>query len=362
MRVCMAAGGTGGHIYPAMALAKEICKDPDSEVLFVGTTTRMEAKILPEAGYPYLGIEVTGVANQSLLGKIAPLFQILKAKNVVRKKLKEFKPDIVVGFGNYISVPVILAAKELGIPTVLHEQNSIAGKANLLLGKIADKIVISHEDSAKDFPAEKTVLLGNPRASEAAEIKADPSALTKLGLDPAKKTVLIVMGSLGSESVNETMKEVLKRLAGREYQIVFAAGREGFEEYVKDLETGENERVLPFVDQLALMRVSEMIVSRAGATSTAEIATMGIPAILVPSPYVPNNHQHFNALSMVHAGCAVELEEKDLTAEKLVSMLDEYMNDPEKLAKMRENAKGIGFPDASKNMKKLMAEMIRVKK
>ncbi|MBQ1505592.1 MAG: glycosyltransferase [Erysipelotrichales bacterium] len=110
MRVCMAAGGTGGHIYPAMALAKEICKDLDSEVLFVGTTTRMEAKILPEAGYPYLGIEVTGVANQSLLGKIAPLFQILKAKNVVRKKLKEFKPDIVVGFGNYISVPVILAA------------------------------------------------------------------------------------------------------------------------------------------------------------------------------------------------------------------------------------------------------------
>ena len=359
MRVCIAAGGTGGHIYPATALAKEILKDPDSEVLFVGTTTRMEAKLLPEAGFPYFGIEVQGVANRRLLGKVLPLAQIAKAYFVMKKKLKEYRPDIVVGFGNYISVPVILAAKSLKIPTMIHEQNSVAGKANLYLGKTADKVVISQEDSAKDFPKTKTVLLGNPRASEAVQVPYDEKVLTDLGLDPKKKTVLIVMGSLGSESVNETMRTVLEDLAGRDYQIVFATGREGYEDTVRGLNLGDNERVLPYVDQLALMRVCELIVSRAGATSTAEIAAMGIPAILVPSPYVPNNHQHYNALSMVKRGCAMELEEKDLSAKKLEDLLDEAMNDPEKLSAMRKAAEGAGYPNAAGDILDLMKQMSR---
>ena len=204
MKIVIATGGTGGHIYPALSLADALLENKDNDVLFIGSSTRMESKEIPEKGYNFKGLNVIGT-NGGLTNKIKSVLLLVKARSECIKILKDYKPDVVIGFGNYISVPVILAAKKLGIKTMIHEQNSVAGKANVFLSRFVDGIIGSYNENLNQFDNSKTRILGNPRASESSKIDKDVNMYNELGLDENKSLVLIVMGSLGSESVNKVL-------------------------------------------------------------------------------------------------------------------------------------------------------------
>ncbi len=343
MRVILTTGGTGGHIYPALALTTEIMKDPKAEVLFIGSKDRMEAKLIPEAGYKFIGLNLQGF-NGNSHDKLQALKLNREARKECLKIIQEFKPQVIIGFGNYVTVPVIQAGKKLGIPCVIHEQNSLPGLANRYLSLLATKVITSYPETEKYFPAKKVELLGNPRASQAARQKKDLNVIKQLGLDPNKKTVLIVMGSLGSHSVNKVMVEVLKHLGDKDFQIIEVTGEKDYQTFIDQVPSYSNIKVLPYCDQLALMANCDLIVCRGGATSASEIMALGLPSIIIPSPYVPNNHQHYNALAMVKAGCAYELPEDQLTSTSLVELIQRLIYDDKGLAQMRLKAEQLGFP------------------
>ena len=356
MRVILTTGGTGGHIYPALALTTEIMKDPQAEVLFIGSKDRMEAKIIPAAGYKFIGLELQGF-NGNSHDKLQALKLNRKARKECLKIIADFKPQVIIGFGNYVTVPVIQAGKKLGIPCVIHEQNFLPGLANRYLAMLATKVITSYPDSEKYFPSHKVELLGNPRASQAARKKEDPKVIEELGLDPNKKTVLIVMGSLGSHSVNKVMVEALKLLGNKDFQIIEVTGEDDYPEVVKNVPAYPNVKILPYCDQLSLMANCDLIVCRGGATSASEIMSVGLPSIIIPSPYVPNNHQHYNALAMENAGCAYELPEDKLTADSLVELIQRLIYDDKGLADMRKKAEDLGFPLAAHKIAALLKQL-----
>lgn len=333
MKIAMVAGGTGGHIYPALTLAEEL-KNKGHEIVFFGSLDRMEKDIIPEQGYKFIGLDVKSTQG-NVLTKVKSLVSIKKTYNECLKLLKGF--DIVIGFGNYISVPVILAAKKLGIKTVIHEQNSFVGKANKMLDTKVDLVIGSYEEDKTQFKNPNTLILGNPQSQRASEIKKDDDTLTKLGLKEDKKTVVIFMGSLGSETINNILIDYFKLLDGS-YQVVYAAGKNY---YCKDKDLVKETDYLKMferIDGIKVMKSSTLLVSRAGATTLAEITSLGMPSILIPSPYVPNNHQFYNAKSLVDKKAALMIEEKDLTANKLNETIKSIINDEETLNNLSNNA------------------------
>lgn len=360
MRIIMAAGGTGGHIYPATALADAIKeKDSQSEIVFVGSKTRMESTEIPKCGYKFVGLDM-GAVSGSLVKKAQMMLSMGAAYGQCVKLIKEFKPDAVVGFGNYLSVPVVLAAKRMKVKIMLHEQNSYAGKANRFLARFADAVVGCYNENLSEFPAEKTRILGNPRASVAASVKKDPSVLKEIGVDPTKELVVIVMGSLGSQSVNQVMKEALKKLTGKAYEIVFVTGPKNYDEFVKECPSKKNVHVVPYINGAQVMAQASLCVVRGGATTAAEITAMGMPSIIIPSPYVPNNHQVKNAQALEKTGAALMIEEKNLTADGIASQIDQCMNNPLMRETMAVNTKKLGFPDASENILDWLKELTGV--
>ena len=324
MRVIVSAGGTGGHIYPAISIVKKIKeKDPNSEILYIGTTTRMESEIVPKEGIPYFGVNMIGLKKDLSIFKAGFLF--LKAIRTCKKKIKEFKPDIIVGVGGYITTPVIYAASKLHIPTVIHEQNSIPGKSNKFLTKKVDKIFVSLPGSFKYFPEEKTILTGNPRSEEV--YKAKVIDKKELGLSKDKKLVLIVMGSLGSETINATLKDSIPKFNEVDYEVIIVTGKAHYEEF-NGVKANKNVFIKPYLDNMAnILGNVDIIVSRAGASAISEITSLGIPSILVPSPYVANNHQYYNAMELVDNKASLLLEEKDFNSDNLLEKIDLLMKD-----------------------------------
>ena len=350
MRVLIATGGTGGHIYPALALADAMKeKDPQTEILFVGTAERMESTEIPKAGYAFEAIKAKGL-NGSALAKVQAVMQLAQAYFACRKIVRQFRPDYAIGFGNYISAPVILAAHFAHVPTMLHEQNSYAGKANRFLAKYADQIVGCYPENLDQFPPQKTRILGNPRASVAARAQRDPNVVRQLGLDPARPLVVVVMGSLGSESVNAVMVIALKQMAGQSYQVLYVTGRAAYEEVRAQHLECANIKVVPYIDGVKVMVNADLAVVRGGATTAAEITVLGLPAIIIPSPYVPNNHQVLNAKALQSAGAALMIEEKDLTEGEITAKIESVVFDPIRLESMRTAAKRLGHPDASEQI------------
>ena len=338
MRVIISAGGTGGHIYPALSIVKKIKeKDPKSEVLYIGTTNRMEAKIVPEMGIPYKGVNVIGLKKDLSIFKAGFLF--LRAISKCKKIIKEFKPDIVIGVGGYITAPVIYSAKRLGIKTVIHEQNSIPGKSNTFLEKYADEIFLSLPGSKDYFKNSKTVLTGNPRSQEAYFAKKlDKNAV---GLHDGKKLVLIVMGSLGSTTITNSLLEIIPKFKDKEYEVLIITGKDYYDKYPKDLP--KNVVVLPFMNDLVrLLKNVDVMVTRAGASTIAEILAIGLPSVLVPSPYVANNHQLFNAKELVNNNAALLLEEKNFNSDNLLKKIDLLLQNSVLYKEMSENARKLG--------------------
>lgn len=355
MKVLIAAGGTGGHIVPAVCLADILKKtDPSSKIIFFGSSNRMEATVIPEAGYRFYGVEMTGMTS-GISAKIRSALSLVKARKTCRALIRNQKPDIVAAFGNYISVPIVYEAKRAGIPVILHEQNSFAGKANRFLSPKADAIVCCYESNLNQMPAEKCRVYGNPAATMAAESSFDRKEVESMGLDPDRPFVVFMMGSLGSSSVSAVIDEACD-LIDASVQIIIASGKDN--DYTFHTKSEGRVRIVPFVNGRSMLKGCTLAVTRAGATTMAEIGALGTPAILIPSPNVANNHQVYNARELRDMGGAIMIEEKDLSAAKLAQEINMLVNDEQRREKIRENALKAGRTDAAYKMIGLMEEMI----
>lgn len=359
MKVIVGAGGTGGHLYPALALVEYIKEvEPDSEFLFVGTKDRIESEVVPQQGYEYIGLNVRGlVGNPIKKGIAAAIF--VKSIFTAKKIVKKFKPDIVIGFGGYPSASVVEAANRLGYKTMIHEQNSIIGLTNKILIKHVDKIVCCYDLAYQNFPKEKTYKLGNPRASVITSIKSQ-EIFSKYGLDKHKPLVTIVMGSLGSKSVNEKLLESLRDFEKKDYQVLYVTGKNYYEEMKnKAGKLNHNVKLVPYIDDMpSLLKNTTLIVSRAGASTMAEISAIGVPSILIPSPYVASNHQEYNARELSERNGALMILEKDLNSKDFVDKVDYVINNQIVQESLRKNALALGKPNALADMYKLIKDTL----
>lgn len=360
MRVIISAGGTGGHIYPALAIIDKIKElEPNSEFLYIGTHNRMENDIVPKHNIPFTTLEIYGFYRKKMWKNGKTVYCFLKAIKKAKKIIKEFQPDIVVGVGGYVTGPVIYAAHKLNIKTFIHEQNSVPGKANLFLSKYASKIGISFLSSEEYFPKEKTVFVGNP-CSESA-IKKPPLKKEFFGFDNNKKLVLIVMGSLGASKINEFLCSTMKKFQNKNYQVLFVTGKTDFEEIHKKI-FPDNVKVVPYVEDMTrIMKNVDVMVSRAGASTLSEIIALQVPSILIPSPYVPNNHQYKNAISLVEEKAAILLEEKDLEGDILVQTIDNLLSSKKELLDMKRNLKKLDIPNSATKIVDVLKALINRK-
>lgn len=346
MRVVISAGGTGGHIYPALAIINKIKeKEPDSQFLYIGTHNRMEKDIIPKKGIPFEAIEMYGFDRKHLFKNFKTVSCLIKASKRCKNLIKKFNPDVVIGVGGYVTVPVIKAAKKLDYKTVIHEQNSIPGKANLMLSKHSDLVLVSFESSASSFKNTKVVFSGNPCSEDALNI---PKATKReLGLSVTKKLVLFVMGSLGAEKINETLLKNVDMFKDKKYEVLFITGNKDYDKY-KNLNLPSNFKILPFYENLSrVMKITDLIVTRAGASTLSEIISLEVPSILIPSPYVTDNHQYKNAMDLVNKDAALIIEEKDLSVVKLINMIDSVLNDESKVKTIKENLKTFKVDDSA---------------
>lgn len=355
MRVIISAGGTGGHIYPALAILKKIKEmEPQSEFLYIGTHNRMEKDIVPKHNIPFKSIEIYGF-SKSLKANLKTIKKFLNAYKECKKIITEFKPDVVIGVGGYVTGPVIYAASKLGVKTFIHEQNSIPGKCNKFLSKYVDMIGVSMKSSLNAFPHDKVHFTGNPCSEEALKMTAAPKK--EFGLTEDKKLVYIVMGSLGSSAITEKLKNSIKLFQDKNYEVMFVTGKDSYDD-IKELNIPSNVKIFPYVEsQARIMKKADLVVTRCGASTLAEIISLKLPSILIPSPYVPNNHQYINGMDFVHKHAGVMIEEKDLTGEKLVKTIDSLINDDKILKEMKENLADLGVDDSATRIYELLKKL-----
>ena len=336
MRVVISAGGTGGHIYPALAIVNKIKElEPDSEFLYIGTHNRMEKDIVPRRGIPFEMVEMYGFNRKHIFKNFKTLICLIKAEKRCKKLIKDFKPDVVIGVGGYITYPVIKSAHKLGIKTFVHEQNSVAGKANLALVKYADVIGVSFKSSMKDFPSDKVVFTGNPVSEDALKVK--PISKEEYGLSKDKKLVLVVMGSQGSSSMNNLILKDADIFKDKDYEIAVVTGKDMYED-AKKYSLPNNVKIYPYIENMTrLMKNTDLVVSRAGASTISEIVALKIPSILVPSPYVPNNHQYKNAIDLKDGNACTLILEKDFNTKVLAKNIDDILGNDKKRQDMINN-------------------------
>lgn len=345
MRVMISAGGTGGHIYPALAIINKLKQEEKNlELLYIGTTDRMESKLIPDKKIPYLGLETKGLNRKNPFKNISLIKQLHKNIKIVQEKIKEFQPDIVIGVGGYVTFPVIYASHKSKVKTIIHEQNSIPGLTNKFLSRYADKVLISLPDSKKYFKSKNVVYTGNPRSEEVAHIK--PAKKADYNLQENKKTVVIVMGSLGSLTVNKKFQEILPKFKNKDYEVLFVTGSNYYDSF-KDMKI-PNVQIVPFLENmLGVLKFSDLIVSRAGASMISEITTCHLPSILIPSPYVTANHQYKNALELEKNKASVIIEEEKLESGILLRTIDQILGDEKLYRSMVEANKKLGIEDSA---------------
>lgn len=347
MKVIVSAGGTGGHIYPALAIIdilKKYYKNLD--ILYIGTHDRMEKDIIPKMGIKYEAIEIYGFNKKRVLTNIKNVGLIAKAFIKCKKIIKDFKPDLVIGAGGYVTFPVLKTAQKLGIKTFIHEQNSFSGKTNVALGKKASLIGVSFENSMKDYKKTKgkVFLMGNPCGKRALDIK--PIKKSDIGFKDNKPLVVAVAGSLGSVTVNKAFKDVLTSLKDKDYQFLYITGQKYYDEFIKDLELSDNVKVVPYFENLSgLLKNTDALISRSGASTMSEVIALKVPTIFIPSPYVANNHQYYNAIDLVNKKAALMIEEKDFSKELLLSKIDELLKSSKEI---KNNLESISVVDSEK--------------
>jgi len=353
MRIIISAGGTGGHIYPALSIVNKIKeKDKNAEILYIGTTNRMEKDIIPSYNIDYIGLRVTGFKRKLSFDNFKTLYYFINAVKEVKKIIKQFKPDIVIGVGGYVTAPVVYAAKKCGIKTLIHEQNSILGMTNRFLSRHVDVVATSFPDTVVN--ANKVVYTGNPSS----EVTNEVFNKKEFGLHEHKKLVLIVMGSLGSLVVNNKMKEILPRFNDKKYEILFVTGKDYYDEF-KKLKLSKNVVIVPFIDNMKrLFKKVDVMVSRAGATTISEIISYKVPTILIPSPYVTDNHQYKNAMSLVDKMAAILIEEKELDSDLLIQKVDEIINDKDEINSLKSNLSKMYVQNSASKIYELIVDIV----
>lgn len=346
MRAVVVAGGTGGHIYPAIAIINKIKeKENNSEFLYFGTTDRMEKDIIPKLGIPYIGLSMSGLNRKNIFKNFSVMKKFFEAVNTAKDELKKFNPDIVIGVGGYITAPVLYAAHSLKYKVVIHEQNSIPGVSNKFLSNFADKIFISLPNSAKYFNSKKVIYTGNPRSEEIKNVQK--KSRETLGFDKDKKLVVIVMGSLGSTTMSKKIIDLIPGFDNKSYQVLIVTGKDYYEEFLKE-NIPNNVKVVPFMDDLInYLKDSDLIISRAGASTIAEITSIGLPAILVPSPYVTHNHQFLNAKELEENNACVIVPEEEFSRKKIILEIDKLFDNLDLYSKMKESSKKLGVLDSA---------------
>ena len=365
MRVVVSGGGTGGHIYPALAFMRYLEKQEDVEYLYIGTKRGLESKIVPQAGYAFESIKIEGLKRSLSLENLKTAYYMVTSVIKARKILKEFKPDVVIGTGGYVCAPVLFAASLLKIPTIIHEQNSVAGVTNKFLAKWVNKIAICFDDVKKDFASysEKVVLTGNPRGQEVVEIKKNPEYLDSIGVQTDLPIVVIFGGSRGSERMNEVFVEALEGFADKNYHVIMVTGEVHYDKINNQITNLEkslpNVSVFPYIkDMPQLFQNVDLVVCRSGATTLTELTALGLASILIPSPYVTNNHQEANARSLVDQGAASMILEKELNAQTMLAEIDHILLDSHKKEAMATSAKKMRITDASSRLTSMIHEML----
>lgn len=351
-KILVSGGGTGGHIFPALSIANEIkSRYPDCEILFIGADNRMEMDKVPAAGYKIIGLPVSGFDRKHLLKNISVALKLFKSMRMARKILKEFNPDIAIGVGGYVSGPVLKEAQKLGIPTLIQEQNSYAGVTNKLLSKKAEAICVAYEGMDNFFPAEKIVITGNPVRKNLTQCSLSPQeAREKFGLRPDVPTILVVGGSLGARTINNSIGDHLNEIGKKNIQVIWQTGKLYDEQCRAELEasTAKNVLQMAFVTDMDIAyKAADVVVSRAGASSISELQILGKASILVPSPNVAEDHQTKNAMALVNKHAAIMVKDTD-SVNNLVPEMLKLVADQDKIKSLSENIKKMALCDADK--------------
>ena len=351
LRVIISGGGTGGHIFPAVSIANAVkALRPDAKIMFVGALGRMEMQRVPAAGYEIKGLPICGFDRKNLLRNVVVLYKIWKSQRMAKQIIKDFKPQVAVGVGGYASGPTLNKAAAMGVPCLIQEQNSYAGVTNKLLAKKAAKICVAYEGMERFFPADKIILTGNPvRQALLDTTITREEAIKTFGLDPAKKTILLVGGSLGARTINESVLQHLDLVKDTDVQFIWQTGKYYSAEIAKRLE-GQNIPNLVVTDFItdmgAAYKAADLVISRAGASSISEFCLIGKPVILVPSPNVAEDHQTKNALALANRDAAIYVKDAEAPA-TLLELAVKTVNDEKKLKSLSENVLKLALPDSA---------------
>ncbi|MCC0648127.1 undecaprenyldiphospho-muramoylpentapeptide beta-N-acetylglucosaminyltransferase [Clostridioides sp. ZZV15-6598] len=353
MKVLLSGGGTGGHVYPAIAIANKIRDEhPDAEIMFVGTEKGIESEIVPKYGFELKTVTVQGFKRKIDFDNVKRVFKLFKGLEQSRKIVKKFKPDVVIGTGGYVSGPVLFNASMGKIPAIIHEQNSFPGVTNKILSKTVTKVLTSFEDSHKRFPdaaEEKLVFTGNPVRKEIL-LSRKNIARKNLGVSEEKKMVLCYGGSGGSRKINDAMRLVIKNMVNEDIAFIFATGKSYYEEFmesISNINLKPYQKVVPYLEDMAnALAASDLVIGSAGAISLAEITALGKPSIIIPKAYTAENHQEYNAKSIEKQGAGIAILEKNLTPESLNTAVFKLLGDRELLVDMANASKNIGRPEA----------------
>lgn len=366
MKVIVTGGGTGGHIYPALAFIRYLKSvDENAEVLYIGTQKGLESQLVPDEGISFETIEIQGIRRSLSLSNFKTLSLLVSSLKKAKRLIKDFSPDLVIGTGGYVSAPVLIAAMRLHLPTIIHEQNSYPGLTNRYLGKRATRVALAIEAAKSYFPESKAVFTGNPRAQEVV-LAAKAKDLSGYGLSNDKKTLIIFGGSRGAQKINEAVLEALPAFAKADYQVLYASGKAYYADYQKDFvkfDKAKNVAIVPYIEDMpAVFGAASLFVGRSGATTIAEVSALGLPAIFIPSPNVVADHQTKNALALVEAGAAKLIKDEALNAETLLQEISKIFSNPELYQKMHEKSLEQGVQDASQRLYQLAKEIIQRKK
>ncbi|MFN8288011.1 MAG: undecaprenyldiphospho-muramoylpentapeptide beta-N-acetylglucosaminyltransferase [Chitinophagales bacterium] len=359
LRVIISGGGSGGHIFPALAIANTIKRRyPDSKILFVGANGRMEMEKVPQAGYEIKGLNIAGFQRGSILKNVGLPLKIFGSLRDAYRIIKEFKPDVAVGVGGYASGPLLRAANFIGIPTVIQEQNSFAGITNKLLAGGAKVICTAYTEMEKVFPKDKIVLTGNPIRAEIEKMEVDlKQAQEYYGLDPYKQTLLLTGGSLGARKLNQSVEAALERINESGVQLIWQTGKLYFEEYKNIGLQYPNIKVLQFLDRMDFAYAcADVIISRAGAMTISELQIVGKPVILVPSPNVSEDHQTHNAMALVKQHAAILVKDDEAKFGLIPAAID-LLKEPEQMKELAENIKRMAITNAAD---RIVDEIIKV--
>ena len=359
LKVIISGGGTGGHIVPALSIANKLKEvNPDTEILFVGAEGRMEMEKVPAAGYRIIGLPIAGLQRKLTLSNLALPFKVMKSIRMARRTLKEFKPDIAIGVGGYASAPLLWAAGQLGIPTLIQEQNGFAGLTNKILGKKARSICVAYEGMERFFPAERIVLSGNPIRKDIVPATAQmrKEGYDFYGLDPEKRHIFIVGGSLGSRTLNEAMQGWIMDgcPGGKDMEVIWQCGkyyRPSVDRFMEEMKSAGKDvswiRHSDFIQRMDLAyAVADVVISRSGASSVSELCAAHKATIFVPSPNVTEDHQTHNAMALVNKEAALIVRDAE-AREKLMETACGLLEDTEKIARLEKNISELALRDAA---------------